>query len=103
MTPEQQKFWDILSISPEKTCHAFGRELKNIRNKKQFLKRADECFEFVMSNLDAESVVRIVKTWLCVYNLPFEPDKMKSFQSFHEHYGPVIMEKCVKNDTIVAF
>jgi len=103
MTPEQQKFWDILRIDPEKTCHRFGRELQNIQNRKQFRKRADECFEFIMSNLDTESVIRIVKTWLCVYNLPLEPDKMKCFQRFHETYSNVIQQKCHERDDIVAF
>jgi hypothetical protein len=103
MTPEQQKFWDILRIDPEKLCHRFGRELQNIHNRKQFLKRADECFNFIMSNFDQESVLRTVKTWLCIYNLPVEPDKMESFQKFHEQYGEVIVQKSKNNHDIFAF
>jgi hypothetical protein len=104
MTPEQQKFWDILRIDPERLCHRFGRELQNIQNKKQFIKRADECFYFIMSTFDRESVLRTVKTWLCVYNLPLlDLTKMESFQKFHDEYNEIIVQKHKNNHDIFAF
>ena len=103
MTPEQQHFWDILSMDPKKLCHRFGREMQHIHNKKQLHKRVDECFYFIMSNFDHESLIRTAKTWFCVYKLPVELKKLKSFDKFHTDYGASIFQKSIKHNAILAF
>jgi hypothetical protein len=93
MTPEQQYFWDVLQADPRRLAHVFGQELKAIKNKRRFNRRADECLDFIMSTFDSEGVLRTVKTWLSVYQLPFDPGAMESFDKFHTNYGHLVTQK----------
>ena len=116
MTPEQQHFWDILSLNPESLSHTFAKELALIKNKKKFHKRADEHLSFILSNFNDESVYillyyavekeniakllgtdNISKLELTSINrlLDFPPDKQKMAQvlnHYHTKKTPEIQE-----------
>jgi len=103
MTEDQELMWDMLTADPTRLAHRFGQELlelSKIRGRRQFKKRADEAMHYVMTNVsDPLSVVCIVKTWLTHYQLPFEPDRMESFDRFHNNYGLLVVNQC-KNNSI---
>ena len=44
----------------------------------------------MMDNFDTELVVMGIKMALTQYQLPIDPDAVKSFDEFHEKYGKYI-------------
>jgi len=52
---------------------------------------ADNFFKFMMDNFNTEIVVMGARTALTIYNLPFVPGKLKSFDAFHQKYGKYII------------
>lgn len=52
---------------------------------------ADYFFKFMMDNFNTEIVVMGARTALTIYNLPFVPGKLKSFDTFHAKYGKYII------------
>ena len=67
-------------------------ELKEIHEKKDknYWKYMDACFEFQMENMPVELNIMSAKTLLKNFNVPIEPDKMKSFNTFFDKYGKYI-------------
>ena len=98
----EEYVWDVLSANPARLSHAFGQELQAIKNKKKFHQRANECLNFVMTNFNNEGVIRTVKTWLSFYKLPLEPDKLPSFEKFHNNYGHIIHQDLYRK-TIASY
>ena len=100
MTEEQQLMWDMLTANPERLVHIFGQELldlSKIRGRRRFKQRSDELLNYVMTNVQNPlDVIRVVKTWLILYQLPFEPDSMPSFDRFHENYSSWVLTKADK-------
>lgn len=94
---DKDLFWAILSADPTAIAHHYGKELTllaNSKNKTKFHKRCDEVLTLVMNTvIDPMLVVAIVKCWLIKYKLPFEPDKMSSFDQFHERYGSLVIHQ----------
>jgi len=86
MTEEQQMSWDILSGNYPKLAHAWGHELSvlsKLRGKKRFYAKAEQCLQTTLS-WPIEERARAVKTWLNKYQLPLEPERLPSFDRFHE-------------------
>jgi hypothetical protein len=54
-------------------------------------KQADNFFQFMMNNFTTELVVMGARVALTVYNLPFVPQKLKTFAEFHKRFGKYIM------------
>ena len=52
---------------------------------------ADCFFRFMMDNFTTEIVVMGARVGLILYNLPFVPGKMKSFDEFHKRFGRFII------------
>ena len=52
---------------------------------------SDNFFRFMMDNFNTEIVVMGARTALTVYNLPFVPGKLKSFDEFHKRFGKFII------------
>jgi len=48
-------------------------------------------FSYMMNNFPTELVVMGAKTALTNYNLPLDPQSMKSFDAFHKKYGRYVM------------
>jgi hypothetical protein len=65
------------------------REL-HLKKDKNFWKYMDACFEFQMKNMPVELNIMSAKTLLKNFNVPIEPDKMKSFEKFYKEYGKYI-------------
>jgi hypothetical protein len=71
-------------------------ELKDALEKKvpdsEFHKMADYFFSYMMQNFETELVVMGARIALTTYNLPFQPNKLKNFDQFHERYGKYILQ-----------
>ena len=59
---------------------------------KKFHEMADFFFEYMMKNFETELVVMGARIALTVYNLPFQPTKLKNFDEFHQRYGKYILQ-----------
>jgi len=68
-------------------------ELKDAADKKDkdFNKKADKFFEYMMKNFPTELVVMGAKTALTNYDLPLDATKMKSFDEFHKRFGKYVL------------
>jgi hypothetical protein len=71
-------------------------ELKDAVEKKvadkEFHTMADYFFSYMMKNFETELVVMGARIALTVYNLPFQPTKLKNFDDFHKKYGKYILQ-----------
>ena len=71
-------------------------ELKDAVEKKvadkEFHAMADCFFAYMMKNFETELVVMGARIALTVYNLPFQPTKLKNFDDFHKKYGKYILQ-----------
>lgn len=65
------------------------REL-HMKKDKNYWKYMDTCFDFQMNNMPVELNIMSAKTLLKNFNVPIEPDKMKSFEKFYKEYGKYI-------------
>ena len=54
--------------------------------------KVDNFFQFMMDNFTTELTVMGARTALTVYNLPFVPNKLKTFDEFHKRYGKYIVQ-----------
>lgn len=74
-------------------------ELKELHAKKDknWNKKADNFFNFMMDNFETEIVIVGSKVALTNYQLPFDPSKLKSFDRFHEKYGKYVITAMESN------
>jgi len=52
----------------------------------------DNFFRFMMDNFTTELTVMGARVALTVYNLPFVPNKLKTFDEFHKRFGKYIVQ-----------
>jgi hypothetical protein len=88
---EQELMWARLRNDWSVMSHTMGQELTKRSSHKDFLEQADEYLNIVLDSADPVSATRVVATWLKTYNLPIEPDKIQSYQRFHELCHDVVM------------
>jgi hypothetical protein len=94
---EQNKLMSLLK-GPDNYAHQSGKEMADILNQgkrkryKSMLKIADIHISTVMKIFNDEQVVRIVKTWLCVYQLPLAPWRLKTFEQFRERCFDFVLQ-----------
>jgi hypothetical protein len=74
-------------------------ELKDLNTKKdgsvtqdQWHEKVDNFFKFMMDNFTTELTVMGARVALTVYNLPFVPNKLKTFDEFHKRFGKYIVQ-----------
>jgi len=73
-------------------------ELKDLNNKKdkvstdKWHEMVDNFFSFMMANFTTELTVMGARVALTVYNLPFVPNKLKTFDEFHKRFGKYIVQ-----------
>ena len=73
-------------------------ELKDLNSKKdsitqdQWHEKVDNFFSFMMQNFTTELTVMGARVALTVYNLPFVPNKLKTFDEFHKRFGKYIVQ-----------
>lgn len=56
-----------------------------------FDQQSDAFLEFMMDNFPTELVVMGAKTALTTYDLPLDPQKMNSFDRFHQRFGKYVL------------
>ena len=84
----------LLLKGPEDYAHRAGREMLAALNSgkrpryKAMSKIADRHIETVLDVFDLEESTRIIKTWLSNYHLPFDPERLNSFNRFHNSLQP---------------
>ena len=73
-------------------------ELKDLNTKKdsitqdQWHEKVDNFFGFMMNNFTTELTVMGARVALTVFNLPFVPNKLKTFDEFHKRFGKYIVQ-----------
>lgn len=73
-------------------------ELKDLNMKKdsitqdQWHEKVDNFFSFMMNNFTTELTVMGARVALTVFNLPFVPNKLKTFDEFHRRFGKYIVQ-----------
>lgn len=73
-------------------------ELKDLNTKKdkvsadEWHEKVDNFFSFMMANFTTELTVMGARVALTVYNLPFVPNKLKTFDEFHKRFGKYIVQ-----------
>ena len=97
MLSEREKFMLLLK-GPDDYAHRAAEEMLSVLNagkRKRYVamfKTADRHFEIIMQVFNIEQNTNIVKTWLSRYHLPFDPDRLKSFDLFHQSHGGFITD-----------
>jgi hypothetical protein len=83
---------------PDWYAHESGKDLLAILNQgkrkryRSMNSTADKHLLTIMDLFDKEQSVRILKTWLSTYKLPLDPDRLKTFEQFHEQFGKFIID-----------
>jgi len=67
-------------------CYELSQDVENTT----FYDKVEQFLTFSMKNFDTELVVMAMKLALTQYQLPIDPDKVPSFDEFHEKYGKYI-------------
>ena len=73
-------------------------ELKDLNSKKEKIssdewhEKVDNFFKCMMENFTTELTVMGARVALTVYNLPFVPNKLKTFDEFHKRFGKYIVQ-----------
>lgn len=97
MLSEQEKLMLLLK-GPDDYAHRAAEEMLSVLNggkRKRYVamfKSADRHFETIMQTFPIEQNVRIIKTWLSSYHLPFDPNRLKTFDQFHQTHGTFITD-----------
>ncbi len=97
MLSEQQRLWIALK-GAERYAHEAAEDMLSALNAGKrprytaMSKVADRHFAVIMEVFDVEQNIRIIKTWLSRYQLPFDPDKLATFDQFHGTHGKYIAD-----------
>jgi hypothetical protein len=73
-------------------CYELKSAIERKVSDKQFHEMSDHFFAYMMDNFETELVVMGARIALTVYNLPFQPTKLKNFDRFHNKYGKYILQ-----------
>jgi hypothetical protein len=83
---------------PDWYAHESAKELLDILNQgkrkryKSMSAMADRHIEIIMECFNDEDSIRILKTWLSTYRLPLNPDRLKTFEQFHNRVGKLAIQ-----------
>ena len=86
----QQITWDILCRDPASFAHRWGVILAQLDSDALHM-RCDNLLLEMMQFSDQDAV-SILKTFLCVYELPLEVLRLKNFHHFNQKYGDYIIK-----------
>jgi hypothetical protein len=96
MTPEQKVFWDNLKCDAHWFAHDQARTLSRLDDK-LFHKTVDDLMIRMVNNLTVSDISSVIKTWLIVYNLPLDPDKLGTgFEQIHARVGQYVITQASK-------
>jgi hypothetical protein len=73
-------------------CYELKEAVEKKIDDKKFHEMSDHFFAYMMKNFETELVVMGARIALTVYNLPFQPTKLKNFDEFHKKYGKYILQ-----------
>jgi hypothetical protein len=73
-------------------CYELKDAIEKKVDDKKFHEMSDNFFAYMMKNFETELVVMGARIALTVYNLPFQPTKLKNFDEFHKKYGKYILQ-----------
>lgn len=73
-------------------CYELKDAVEKKISDKDFHAMSDCFFAYMMKNFETELVVMGARIALTVYNLPFQPTKLKNFDDFHKRYGKYILQ-----------
>ena len=96
MMSEHQRLMALLK-GPDWYAHESGKELLAVLNQgkrkryKSMNSTADKHLLTIMDLFNKEQSVRILKTWLTTYSLPLDPNRLKTYDQFHEQFGEFII------------
>jgi|TARA_R110000796_G_scaffold193903_1_gene310310 hypothetical protein len=62
------------------------------KDDKKWHEMVDNFFSYMMANFTTELTVMGARVALTVYNLPFVPNKLKTFDEFHKRFGKYIVQ-----------
>ena len=62
------------------------------KDDKKIASMVDNFFSYMMANFTTELTVMGARVALTVYNLPFVPNKLKTFDEFHKRFGKYIVQ-----------
>ena len=83
---------------PDWYAHESAKELLDILNQgkrkryKSMSAMADRHIKIIMECFNDEDSIRILKTWLSTYRLPLNPDRLKTFEQFHNRVGKLAIQ-----------
>ena len=101
LTNEQEKMWAYLKCDPQVLVHQWAEEMLSVKKSKIKLnKLAEEYLSYMIEHFSIQDTARVIKTWLTTYKLPLEPDRITSFDAFHDYCGSYIHNYC---DKLTAF
>jgi hypothetical protein len=72
-------------------CYELKDAVEKKIDDKKFHAMSDCFFAYMMKNFETELVVMGARIALTVYNLPFQPTKLKNFDEFHKKFGKYIL------------
>jgi len=72
-------------------CYELKDAVEKKISDKEFHTMSDYFFAYMMKNFETELVVMGARIALTVYNLPFQPTKLKNFDEFHKRFGKYIL------------
>jgi hypothetical protein len=98
LTPEQEHFWKVLKFDAKTMAIELGTIMEDAKvkygpNSKKFHSTVDRCFFLAMNQAHTDiDVIRMVKYWLSTLQLPIDPSRLSSTDSFHSRYGKLILD-----------
>jgi hypothetical protein len=72
-------------------CYELKDAVEQKLDNAKFHEMADNFFGFMMANFETELVVMGARIALVTYKLPFQPTKLKTFDTFHSKYGKYVL------------
>jgi hypothetical protein len=90
----------LLLKGPEHYAHKTGQQMANLLNQRKrrklsdMHKEVDKHLNIMMQIFDTEQNVRIIKTWLTLYELPLDASKLNLFDKWHDTHCDFVMDNC---------
>jgi hypothetical protein len=87
MTHEQKLFWDTLKCDAHWFAHDRAKALSRL-DAELFHKTVDDLLMQMANNLTVSEISSVIKTWLSVYNLPLDANRLGlGFEQVHARVG----------------
>ena len=96
MTPEQRVFWDTLKCDIHWFAHDRAKILSRLDDE-LFHKTVDDLMIQMANNLTVADISSVIKTWLSVYDLPLDANRLgHGFEQVHSRVGVYVQTQASK-------